>query len=745
MKTFFKLLKKELILNLGFGILAFVYIIFARLVTYIAEISNALYRYKMYPDDYSSAFIPRMINSTMSCENMFHIIVVISLGGLFALLMCRYLHNKKTVDFYHSLPVKKTTVFAAKYVTGIIYFAAAYTINYLFMLIATASMGYLTVSAAKYGFIALINGIFGYTMIYSFCVLAGLLTATVITHIVLASIFTYILPLVIALKEAWLGLFFVTYMYRADDWIANCSPVSYFFVKSTENHGSRYILVFIIVSLIVSAINFGVCKLRRSEATETALAFRELIAPLRIFFSIVCGACGAFILNEMFNKDGVSVFAISFIILTAVSSAVIQIIFRFDFGAVLKGKRYLAASVALSAALLLISFVSVKNYNTYAPKAEKIDNAAVYIAQLANDESYKKKADYNPDEPAYMDYDFNFTEREMSEGAYYEWAGAQDSILDHMTINDSDLAARFISACAGTYEGIMFSMPNEENNNTRPTDTQPTAEVVDDDFLKESDYDKNLVYDIVLKCRLKSGRIYYRSYRINFNENYDIINELTASEEYKKGFYNNLYNMDCSEIKCIGLDNSYNYHRNIYYNIDEDMTERLKTALSEDIKNLSLDEMTDTSPIVCINFHTAPWEANKYINLYSNTAVTEFVYPSFTNTIKVLGELGFKTYTVDELAEEISHIDISYNDWSGETTQRKDMTYTDKDKIKGILEYTTSSSLSRTINSGWSDPDTSLEIRIYSSDAYASDMEFFTGFPDRTKAMPDFLKKDLDI
>ena len=112
------------------------------------------------------------------------------------------------------------------------------------------------------------HGIFGYTMIYSFCVLAGLLTATVITHIVLASIFTYILPLVIALKEAWFGLFFVTYMYKADDWIANCSPISYFFVKSTENRGSRYILVFIIVSLIVSAINFGVCILRLRQACQ---------------------------------------------------------------------------------------------------------------------------------------------------------------------------------------------------------------------------------------------------------------------------------------------------------------------------------------------------------------------------------------------------------------------------------------------------------------------------------------------
>ena len=72
----------------------------------------------------------------ISAGNEFLVIVVVTAALICGVSSFAYLHSKKKVDFYHSLPVRRETLFAVSFVNGILIMAA------VFYLTPAASEGY---------------------------------------------------------------------------------------------------------------------------------------------------------------------------------------------------------------------------------------------------------------------------------------------------------------------------------------------------------------------------------------------------------------------------------------------------------------------------------------------------------------------------------------------------------------------------------------------------------------------------
>ncbi len=653
MKSFIDLLKKELKLNMGFGILATVYIFFARFLTYFAILSEGIER---AAEDSLYATPPGLIaKSYLGTGNFFHPAVVITVAGLFGLLFIHYLHVRKTVDFYHGMPFKKTTVFGVKFLCGIILFMLAYFINLAIMLIVTAYTGLLTLSLIGTAVMTFINGVLGFCLIYSVTMLAGLLTATVMTHIVLAGIFTFIIPLVIGLTEAWFERFFVTYYstWELDKYIKT-SPVAYFTSTCNKNSPSQ-LLALLTASAVFTAICFIVCKIRKSEAVEISLSFERTVTPLRIFFSVVLGVMGGFVFESMFwHASGNITFTVGMFIIGLVSSVIIQIIFRLDFTAAFKNKKCLLITTVIFAVMLIASFGSAKSYNTYVLSQDKIASAAISILNIQNVEEYRMPIE-NDEWATNNLSDYN------GETTYKLATDTEGLMLDNMNITDSALVNEFLTNITEDYKDGTYDKPYED----------------------ASSGDSHTFVSV--KVTPKRGRPYYRNYKTDITKHEDVFKKLIASPEYKQGLWPNVYNMDPGEIKCIHVNNNFTFHKDEIFNTDEDLAKRLTEALKKDYDNITPEELLYDDPIAFLLYYNKASDKADDGSGYalpsdSYNSGNVYIYPSFTNSIAVLKELGFKEYTDEEIIANIKHIEIS----QAKNGFYTDNDYTDKNEIAEI-------------------------------------------------------------
>ncbi|MCD8159439.1 MAG: ABC transporter permease [Clostridiales bacterium] len=451
MNDFIKLTKTELRQNTGIAVLTFLFIFFSRFITFVSKFNNAMDNVKA--DFVDMDYVADTAAKNIGSENIFHIAAVILLAGIFGLIVCRYLHRRKTVDFYYSLPYKRTTVFAAKYSSFIIIFALCYGFNLLLMLMACKgiSIRAFTVEVVISGLKGLFNGIFGFTLIYSSVVLAGLLTGGILAHIALGSLFMYIVPLTYFLIYSWSDTFFPTSLTSSWSEIYYfISPISWF--CSTSEGKVAGIISMAVISAVITIINFVICKKRKAESAGSVLIFYG--EPLRLFLSLVIAAGGGFTARLFFGYRDIS-FAVGFFAALIISSVIIEIIFSADFGAALKHKRWLGASVLTGAVIIIYSFSGL--YDSYLPKASLIKEAAFYIDEIHGDELITTKEDKNYLAKSASD---SFMKEYSGEtvfssipdvNTYKENEDYTDYVFKNMKITDGELAEKVLSACVKRY------------------------------------------------------------------------------------------------------------------------------------------------------------------------------------------------------------------------------------------------------------------------------------------------------
>ncbi len=745
MREFLKLLKKDLTQSAGFGVLAFLFIIFGRLVTYTATLSDAIESYKRYPEASLNPIYTAA--DYMGVGNLFHPAVVIVLGCCFALLTCYYLHGRKTVDFYHSLPLRKTTVFGVKYLSGIIMFALGYAVNFVMMTAVTAAFGVLTSEAVLAGLASLANGIFGFAFIYSVGVLAGLLTATVVTHFVMGTILMFILPCAVILWDSWNSLFYVTYLSEIPLWAYCLSPIVYLAERCTtavieDISIFKATAVMAAGFAVFTLINFGVCRLRRSEAAGRAIAFKELDEPLRVVFSLFCGVMGGFMASFMFGFNEIVSFIAGFFVVLVVSSLIIEVIFRFDFTAAIRNKRYLGVSLVLGAVMIGGTVLSVKGYNTYVPGADRIVSAAVSLPFLQNDETCKVK---NNEEIQY----FNAELLKIYDGEQiYAYADRESYTFDNMEVTDGELLAKLFSACAEEYEDlplivryddeeeIVSDLPGSAEAEIIGGADEPTAIMISDEEEEEEDID---IY-VNIKCTLKSGRTYYRTYKTGFNRVKDILGELFENSEYKKGLWGSFYDMNPEEIKGISVDNSYNFHKPQYLNFGAGEAQKIYEALEKDTARASFEEAVTVSPLCEVYFYNITAKDYLYYMDYFQAAGM-YVYPSYENTIAVLSELGVKFYSEEEIIDNIDSIVIT--DYDTGISEAASAAFTDREEISEIFRCIYPQGLGRLIYTSRADMETEIYTKTDKDTSGYSRYPSYNSVFNSAEEIPDFVKERL--
>lgn len=323
--------------------------------------------------------------SMLGGGNLFVKIVFIVLAVVCGVAMFAYLHSRQKVDFYHSLPISRTRLFANNFLTGIVCTFS----TYLVMLAITVGCAYAMGcgEAVRWDEIggAILCNLIVFLLIYALTVLTTVVCGnTIITLLLLAWVF-FSPMLVRVLQFCLFDKFYDTFTANAgtlEGAIRLTPVVQYFVLHGTYYIGERVMGVpqpgesalgllvgYLIAAAVVTALALFLFRIRKSERAGTALAFTPTKLPIKVYMCLVMGVAFGWVFGMIAGNFW---FWPGLVIGTVLFHWIVEIIYAFDFRAIFaKPLHLLAILVVLVAGMLAMQF-DVTGYDTWLPDRDDL-------------------------------------------------------------------------------------------------------------------------------------------------------------------------------------------------------------------------------------------------------------------------------------------------------------------------------------------------------------------------------------
>ena len=559
-----------------------------------------------------------------------------------------YLHNRKKVDFYHSIPVRRELIYSARYMGGILIVGVSYLINLILMFGVALAYGVGTpvIAGAMAGGLAL-NMLF-FLLMYAAVVIAMMMTGNMVVGILASGVFFFFLPAVMLLLEGYCEIFFVTTARNA--WTYDSSPfmwgmkyLSPFSVYITALDWKLDEIIKHVPELICSG--FGVLalfflgmqlyRIRPSESAGKAMAFKRTIAPIRILLVLGCGLVGGLFFWAMQSRLRWGLFGT--VVFTILTHCIVEIIYHFDFKKLFGRKLQLVLCLGAGVLVFLSFRYDWYGYDSYLPAADEVVSASL---ELDIDSGWLN----------------NRSVLQNDQGEYeLDYKPAYENIEEDMKLTDMDLVMPLAkegrrSALLGRDErlGIVKAVPQARSVSYIGGADGPTSVFIASKIGGEdggSDPEAKEYYTGMTVCyQLANGRRVRRAYTIALSDVMDVYGELYKEAAYKEGLYPVFHETPGNLEKVIYREAG----SSVYTGEDSRIISGLLDAYKTDFMALDTQTRIKEVPMGTISFVSK--DVQEYINQnlkqmrsggrggYWDMGMDDFiqywpVYPSFTHTL----------------------------------------------------------------------------------------------------------------
>lgn len=517
------------------------------------------------------------------------ILVVMFSGVLTAICQFRYLHSRKMIDFYHSLPIRKEKIYQMHVVSAYLYFVIPYTVMVLLCLLLGTIRGVMTPEALLiYGFIWLFHQL-TFLMTYGVTVVAMLLTGRGFVGGMGTGVLL-LLPLTITnILDAFCFEFFSTYIgyCNGEDWLTKLSPgYSVFSVRnillSNLNNQILFsielaIQVVIVVGFAVISLGIGyyLMKKRPSEAAGNSMAFSIPARVIHVILCIIGALYVGFFIYSLTNYNSKAWLLGGTAFGGIVLYILIQFIYTVDFSKVLKYKWQLVLVEVISVGVAAMFCFDWIGYDAYIPEQENLYSVAISIPDGYQYESY------------YID------------GKHVD---ADTYRLDNMNLMVSEKV----------YEMLKETV---EKNAV---------------YSEESEIDYNGSSVIQVRYKLKNGRERNREYRMHLDQYRDLFVELYDQAEFKNimmPMYG-LFETDGSYELSLQFENE----SRTLFGDDKEKAAEFVRVLKRQFEKMGGDTIVNEIPLAEVNVYSKDLDCG--YDLY--------IYPSSTEVITYLADSGYK-------------------------------------------------------------------------------------------------------
>lgn len=614
-----------------------------------------------------------------------------------------YLQSKKKVDFYHSLPVKRESLFASSYVVGIAIYVIPYIISLAISFVIAGTNGAFQSDVWAMAWKTFGVNVLNYGITYTVVIIAVLLTGQFIVSILACGVFFAYGPMVAILISSLAGTYFNTYYeYRSlsDTILFKCSPFSaYANMLGEVNDGKlgvSTVLIYVAILIVLIIVAIWLHRRRMSEAAGKAISYKVLQPYIKTAICVPIGLGSGIIFTGIMNAYTSFWLIFGMVCGYLLCSFFMEIIYHFDFKAAFKSRVQLLIGAVLMFAVFSTYKWDLIHYDQYIPSKDKIESMSIDLTSI----------DTNLEFMVYNEDDSRNKISYMNRTTY---------AFEYMYLKDKDVA----------YEIAKMAAEGDTILNEGEIDRE---------------YDKYM--SIYVQYRLTSGRDVYRRYTIAVEPYFDLLNQLYQSNEYKEGAFP-IYSMkEVTNVTC------YNEFQNLNITLTKEEKAQLLSLYKDELSQLSLEDVKNEVPLATIDFLYTT-DGNEVID---NRAL---VYPSFTKTIDFLSEHGFdftKTFDLDNIVnvsidyripqyarEEEQY--VAYTKENPDWSYDKSVMYKDKDNIIKILPVLVNSGYAWN-NATITNYDTYLTVTVtwktddygnVESNQYAIDIN----------NIPDFVKEDI--
>lgn len=670
---FFKLMKEDLkrrLWAIGFSVLALFFAMPMAAAMGIGEIGN---QYKQWlisgtgyenivPEALRQAQILRLAGEILGFENYALFMMVGAAAMILGLTGFLYLHSKKQIDFYNSLPVKREMLFTVKFLDGFLIILAAYLINMFAAFGIFCGNGIAAGDLFKMMFASFMVNMIGFLLIYVVMVIAVLLTGNLFISILGAGVLYGYMPAVSLLIEGLKSLFFVTRGREGDVyWLAKYgSPIGYFtklagagletfhsdqfyddidygfsrihqmYLQSTADSGAELLKlcgIGIFAVVILAGIALVLYRIRPSEAAGKAMSFKKTQAPIKILLLVPMTVTTTVFLWSIYYS-GIWA-AVGFVLGLVLTSCLIEIIYHFDFMKLFANPVQTVLGGVIALLVLGTFWMDVFGYDSYIPDEKDFVSASI---------------DMNLDnEP-----DWGLPYRN---GDSYDWRymNSSDYADANMKLTDYDVVRAFA-------EKAVENAKQQRNQQIKGDGSYS--------------YRNDGGYMIYVKAgyRQKNGKTVYRSYRITRSVLGSTLDEIYATKEYKDGIYPVMSYQPENITGIYWLSD-----RGILeVSADDKLRAEILAAYQEELAGLTINERAVEAPVAALRFLTKA--ENEYLGAIStqrgytsqgfqmeDMQIVNFVpvYPSFTKTIALLKQAGTDV-TAKLYADDVTQVKILY-------------------------------------------------------------------------------------
>ncbi|MFR4986472.1 MAG: hypothetical protein ACLUCH_03650, partial [Lachnospirales bacterium] len=208
-----------------------------------------------------------LLNDYLTIDNDFNKVVVIGLAVLLGAVIFSYLHNKKKIDFYHSLPITRINLFFIKYFLGIAIALPIIIISHLLLYGIFSILLGGNIIAFKEVLEAVFIDIVFFIVIYSITVFANILAGNTIIGIILSGVLLNLFSIMILVIFSLSDIFFsqVIDLGYIFDYQLKYNPIicylglknnlDYFSITSINFSKFNILSMYILITLIITIIN----------------------------------------------------------------------------------------------------------------------------------------------------------------------------------------------------------------------------------------------------------------------------------------------------------------------------------------------------------------------------------------------------------------------------------------------------------------------------------------------------------
>lgn len=640
-------------------------------------------------------------------------VFLLTVGGILcAVEGFSWIYSRKKIDMYLCQPITARRRFLMTYLNGIALYFIPYLVSLTLALLVISGAGgasgalfvnvLFTVPSALVYFLAVYNLTLAAMMISGKRGMAGF-------FVLMAFLYDLLLRLTL---ESYYSTYFSTYAAR-DIRKQFLSPVCRMVTMLSESllaWGTEPVtagdvaeklirpllpgeLMLLVEAVVFGLIAYACYKKRPMEAVSQAVAFPAVKGPVKVLLMVLAGLLGSICFCDVAGSSSFWVAFPGLLLGTFFCQALLEIVYSGDLKAFCRHKKSFAAGAVITVLVYLFFALDISGYNTWVPKQENVESAAIEIH-----------------------FDNSYCFDHVDKDGIVAWDDSYG--METMEMTD-------VSGVLSLARDCMGRDAREQNPDTR------------------------LSCDV--KYKLKNGKEKYRTFFIDYEQEKTVLDILFVNEEYKKGTYQVL----SGEMDWI-FEQSRAYYNNGLQEreiVDKNALPLMR-AYQQDLLKMSFSDVKDAIPCGVLKLRYRAENEEEYVLEYpvfsgftktveylrgKNTELYLHINPTAVESIR------FRRYVGDEdleIVERGSFFGTSVT--SSLQTEVTEKEYTEKVQIGEILGYLYPVSLTRWIYV-MDFVDSNIVVNIQEADntaAYYYDWN--DSFMVKKDEMPEFVKEDME-